>query len=745
MKVENKFKKLGIASLVAVGSVALPTSSHAVDLGDDGSSITAADLGDSFQNSVLNVTPGDNFEIRDANGNTKKILTTTSLYYKFGPAFESYEPIFHISPLSISVGCGGFSIKGMFMSILGIDRIQEMLKSSATSFAYGIVVGLIYTMPGIFHSFQMLNQWAKKIQELMNNACEGGKKIGKAIGDHLGMQSMTNVVNDFIDKIPSPEGVIGSMDSIADSFISALGLKTDDINSNKDKKVIENPTEINEATPEDLEEMLGKIMNQVRVYNSLSTSVMYNIMISAKNYTALDTFFCSIVDDTAPACKVISDYSQNPDGASLSTGFFALTYSYDGAGGVFRTFENNANFGNFTKTSSGLDRTFSLNTFLKDKLNYNSDVVVSKFMLLMKLAIQKATLGDVVLNEKSTLKPTMDIVRTIVKARKNRLEGNTSNDGFASAKEKANAAREVKEILNGEASFSIIGPSTQINEPEIIGRGLAQLLIGDKSAGKKAINSLVRQVPPLGYRSVVWPQDPIAHDTVSVSIFSLPASTIENLTGLHSFFQQVSLPDKSLFEASLNIAWRLIDRSNTETTEQIIDEESKDLGSGNGKVGSIPWIVPKFYIYAKIAQQSLPGDKEIAIKKLAQYNTCNIARTALGIFQKATLHGQGKTAYSLAFKNGGKSLEISKFAAPKGENLSILTQYSTKDNTERWNKFYKGFYNELAKIIQAESFEGADNTSLETACNLDNLEGFFRNLDYQNRRRAASQVDSATK
>jgi len=165
MKIYKKVMTVGLS--VAVGA----------------SSMQANWLSDQANSGFFNVTPGANFTM-----NGKHISTTPSVYYRFGPSAMNYEPLYYISPPDISVSCSGFNMKGLFVSILGWDRISKMLKSSGASFAWGIVVGLVYSLPGIFSSFKMLNTWAKKIQQLLQNSCKMGTAAGKSLSKSLGVE-----------------------------------------------------------------------------------------------------------------------------------------------------------------------------------------------------------------------------------------------------------------------------------------------------------------------------------------------------------------------------------------------------------------------------------------------------------------------------------------------------------------------------------------------------------------------------
>lgn len=139
-----------------------------------------------LRNALYNYTPSQSVKITDSNGNTVK-----SMYYTGGFHFRfnndaAPQPLWNISPPQIEAGCNGLNLKGMFVSILGLDQFGAMLQNAGTTLAWGVGVGLIYSLPGIASTFKMINQWAKDIQKLLSMACSSGIAIGEAIGSKIG-------------------------------------------------------------------------------------------------------------------------------------------------------------------------------------------------------------------------------------------------------------------------------------------------------------------------------------------------------------------------------------------------------------------------------------------------------------------------------------------------------------------------------------------------------------------------------
>ena len=161
-------------------------------------SLLYASMDDLMSSSFMNVTPGGTYK-----GNGKTTFTTTSVYFRFGPSMTSIEPIIQTSPPSLGASCSGFNLKGMFVQILGLDRIAKMLKSAGASFAWGIMVGLVYSLPGVASVFNMINAWANKIMEMLQNACHAGQAIGQAMASSAFSSGIGKTVSDGFKKFDS--------------------------------------------------------------------------------------------------------------------------------------------------------------------------------------------------------------------------------------------------------------------------------------------------------------------------------------------------------------------------------------------------------------------------------------------------------------------------------------------------------------------------------------------------------------
>ncbi len=97
---------------------------------------------------------------------------------------------FHFQSPEIQASCSGLSFKGMFGTIVNWNEIQQQLEEAGSSFAWGVLVGIIYSLPGIGEIFSKLDAWAKKIQAMLADACNGGINAGRSLGE--GAKSYAN-------------------------------------------------------------------------------------------------------------------------------------------------------------------------------------------------------------------------------------------------------------------------------------------------------------------------------------------------------------------------------------------------------------------------------------------------------------------------------------------------------------------------------------------------------------------------
>ncbi|WP_457748594.1 conjugal transfer protein TraH [Sulfurimonas sp.] len=111
-----------------------------------------------------------------------------------------YQPFFQGEAPSIKFGCGGVSLSGGFIALLGIDEIKVLLKNAGATLAWGMMIALQYTMPGIAKVFASLRKWSREIQKLLQNACNMGKMLGSNLFGGTVGKAKTAIDNSSINK-----------------------------------------------------------------------------------------------------------------------------------------------------------------------------------------------------------------------------------------------------------------------------------------------------------------------------------------------------------------------------------------------------------------------------------------------------------------------------------------------------------------------------------------------------------------
>jgi len=128
---------------------------------------------------------------------------------------KNYAPWVNTSQAGgINVGCGGISIKGMFMSMIGLDKIKDQLSGAGATLGWGVMLALISSMPIFDQTFKRLRKWGRTIQALLQNACQ----IGKNIGNKLFSEPMKN----FQKKAIGSDSYLGKVDKGIDGTLGII-------------------------------------------------------------------------------------------------------------------------------------------------------------------------------------------------------------------------------------------------------------------------------------------------------------------------------------------------------------------------------------------------------------------------------------------------------------------------------------------------------------------------------------------
>ncbi len=94
-------------------------------------------------------------------------------------------PSFSFTKPRANLSCSGMDFDAGMISILNLDKLDTMLSQSGASLAWGIAVGLSYSLPGIKDAFQFLQDFARMGQTLSQQPCSLGIALGQTIGTKM--------------------------------------------------------------------------------------------------------------------------------------------------------------------------------------------------------------------------------------------------------------------------------------------------------------------------------------------------------------------------------------------------------------------------------------------------------------------------------------------------------------------------------------------------------------------------------
>ncbi|GAB1537064.1 hypothetical protein ADMFC3_26950 [Geovibrio sp. ADMFC3] len=126
---------------------------------------------------MSNITTPGSFE---AGG--RHVFSGGSLSMRFN---NNIPPIATFQPPSLRVSCSGLDFNAGLVSILSLDVIQDLLSRGGTTLAWGLLIGLSYSLPTVANVFEKIQKYVRMMQELSGNLCQIGENLGRKIGDEL--------------------------------------------------------------------------------------------------------------------------------------------------------------------------------------------------------------------------------------------------------------------------------------------------------------------------------------------------------------------------------------------------------------------------------------------------------------------------------------------------------------------------------------------------------------------------------
>lgn len=152
-----------------------------------------------------------------------------SVSFKFKKNVTSFAPWVKLRPPGISAGCGGISLDAGFAAFLDLETIGKQLEQAISSVGMGVIVVLLQTMPSIAKAFEDVQKLIRKIQSLLQNACQltvqglsnspGVKRAKKNMQDSVNDNAGINAFNGMM------EGAAAKVDKVEKALSCPSGDK----------------------------------------------------------------------------------------------------------------------------------------------------------------------------------------------------------------------------------------------------------------------------------------------------------------------------------------------------------------------------------------------------------------------------------------------------------------------------------------------------------------------------------------
>lgn len=643
---------------------------------------TSSAWADSFFDDILmNATPAGVYRT-GPRGDIN--IYTGGVFLRFGSAYDYPPPLFSITPLRFSAGCGGLSIKGMFMQLAGLDRLAEMLKNAGTSLAWGVVVGLVYSLPGVFKAFDFLNAWAKKIQQLLANACASGYAIGRSLAAAAGFNGPEDVLNALNGtKLGQAKD---KFTNALDNFESTIKDWLEDKNFDTENMIFRGfGSYANKTTPTQRQAAWTNLIIQKFVSRSYSVDFLMTLIDHIQNSNERAKFIAGIFGENA-----IGDIEP------FKLQKFALT----GGKGY-----GNSTIPNGVRVIS-LDSILSIadSGVLKDgSLDFKSKVTRTAIVI----ALMRQIGSESIISSEDSLK------RELEEIAKNAGVSTDPNQTRPPSKAKCQMSR-----VNFCGSIHAADGSPAPEGIDKFVNGFIQVLLyGKKSAVAKTFLSTNGDhlLNALSYGIVAFkPTDPNAgKDERTFVIFPLDKQITSGVEFLDSQIKEKGLVERSKDAINAMITGFVQGSNISSSTASVAQYEQKH---------NINWVVPGVHKFIKILQQSSEEDRTDLVDKLALFNAHAILKSILNSY--SVMQSFNKTMFpALYFSNGTMDISKNKDAAAPTSDAIKASEIAGERTAEALDQVRKAY---------DKYFANQDKATVDFSSLMDELD----RLDKKNKQRA---------
>lgn len=184
-----------------------------------------------------NVTHGDKTDNGKSDGGGT--LYGGTYEFRFKNSATAFKPWVDFEVPGVKASCNGFSLNGGFADFLGFDGIAEQLGNASGALMWGLLVGLINSLPSLEQVFARIKEEIGKLQALLKNACNFGAQMSQNMmkGAKKDMQAWADKATDYVNK---------GADYFASQTLDRLsGIKEDPLGANKEKASKEFSEKIN--------------------------------------------------------------------------------------------------------------------------------------------------------------------------------------------------------------------------------------------------------------------------------------------------------------------------------------------------------------------------------------------------------------------------------------------------------------------------------------------------------------------
>jgi hypothetical protein len=204
------------------------------------------------QPSVLSATSiwDDNSVLKNRTSSGVATDSASSTTYYHGGGIEvrfkrsgAFPPIVNIGGPSIKADCSSLSLDMGYASLINLQQLGKQLSQVGSSIVWGVMVGMVYTMPGISQAFKFINEWAGVIQDFLQNACADSKAAGANLGNKIwgkASERLSGITDDW-----GPDAQLSKKPSVANMLEGIFGKGT--------------PAEINNLTSDTINELFSDV------------------------------------------------------------------------------------------------------------------------------------------------------------------------------------------------------------------------------------------------------------------------------------------------------------------------------------------------------------------------------------------------------------------------------------------------------------------------------------------------------